>query len=107
MVAAGLVGTPFSESTRPYAKITDHDGRWGGEGGETYVVEPACSAHMLCVCARKHNRGWGGEGGETDLAYFAIKCLMCCEVHRHTKMYHNFAYVWLCSDNSPNMCDLL
>ena len=68
-------------------------------------MEPACSAHMMCGCARKHNRGRGGEGGETDLVHFAIKCLMCCEMHRHTNMCDILAYVCLCSDNSRNMCD--
>ena len=71
MVAAGLVGTLFPESTRPYAKITDHYGRWRGEGGGTYVVVSACYTHMMCACARKRNRD--GEGrGETDLAHFAL-----------------------------------
>ena len=72
MVAAGLVGTPFPESTRPYAKITDHYGRWRGG---TYVVVSAYYTHLMCACARKRNRGWGGEGGNR----FGTLCVVVCD----------------------------
>ena len=72
MVAAGLVGTPFPESTRPYAKITDHDGRWRGEGGG--ICGGICVLYTYDVCLREEAQpGVGRGGGETDLVHFAIK----------------------------------
>ena len=59
MVAAGLVGTPFPESTRPYAKITDHYGRWRGGNicGSIYVL------YTYGVCLREEAQPGVGRGG--------------------------------------------
>ena len=61
MVAAGLVGTPFPEPTRPYAKITDHDGRWGGK--------TCCGTCVFCtydVCLRDETQPGVGRGNRFD-----------------------------------------
>ena len=61
MVAAGLVGTPFPESTRPYAKITDHYGRWR-EGGP--ICGGICVLYTYDVCLREETQPGVVRGGK-------------------------------------------
>ena len=62
MVAAGLVGTPFPESTRPYAKITDHYGRWRGGN----ICGGICVLYTYDVCLREEAQPGVGRGGREN-----------------------------------------